>query len=190
MNNLDAADGSGNTKLMISAARGDTKEIIKLLEAGANPLVKDRNGMTARVRAINRNEHEAAVILQNAEMEFTRKLEVDRPKNIENNQGKDPVETEINEGAAIPVHEEEKRIPCPQCGERIVSTASVCRFCGVNVLSKNKEANAFLNIFAYVITFIVLYFAISSFVKNESEKEYEKIMRQAERDAERLLRKY
>jgi len=67
VNELDLLDENGNTKLMVAAAKGDKTQVISLLSDGANPNVKDRNGMTAKVRAKNRGNTEIVGLLEDAE---------------------------------------------------------------------------------------------------------------------------
>jgi len=67
MTDLNALDKNGNTLLMIAAVKGDGEEVARLLNAGANPLVQDKHGMTARTRAVNRGYPEVAALLEKAE---------------------------------------------------------------------------------------------------------------------------
>ena len=57
----------GETALMIAAPRGNIEEVRRLLEAGADPCRRDRDGMTARVRAHNRGHDEIVALLLAAE---------------------------------------------------------------------------------------------------------------------------
>lgn len=70
MDSVDALDNYGNTRLMIAAARGNLYAVKSILDSGANPHIKDRDGMTARVRAVNRGHTEVADALEKAEKSF------------------------------------------------------------------------------------------------------------------------
>jgi hypothetical protein len=67
---VDALDEHGDTQLMIAAVKGDLDKVKDLLEAGANPHIKDKDGMTARVRAANRFNADVADLLEMAEKSF------------------------------------------------------------------------------------------------------------------------
>lgn len=62
---LDATDNSGTTALMIATRYGHCEFVKWLLETGANPHQKDKNGNTALDLALKTN-HEATIKILNA----------------------------------------------------------------------------------------------------------------------------
>lgn len=73
MNEIDQLDKAGNSQLMIAAAKGDGELVAKLLNDGADPTVKDRNGVKASHRARNKGHSEIEKLLQSAENDWTKK---------------------------------------------------------------------------------------------------------------------
>lgn len=67
---IDKLDKNGNTQLMIYSAKGDIEKVNNLLSQGANPFLKDKHGMTARIRAENTGRKEIVNILEKAEKNF------------------------------------------------------------------------------------------------------------------------
>ena len=64
---VDAADGEGRGALHMAAARGDRRTIEALLAAGANPLLRDLDGMTPRDLSEESRFPSSARLLEEAE---------------------------------------------------------------------------------------------------------------------------
>jgi len=66
-NECDRLDKNGNSPLMLAAVQGNLDEVLSLLNKGANPVLKDKNGMTAINRAANKGHHKIVQLLEKAE---------------------------------------------------------------------------------------------------------------------------
>jgi len=68
---LDQLDRNGSSPLMVAAAKGEYDEAVSLLDKGADPLVTDRHGMTARTRANNKGNNKIGKLLELAETDYS-----------------------------------------------------------------------------------------------------------------------
>jgi ankyrin repeat protein len=64
---VNAADGAGCTALMEAARRGDVRNVLVLLESGADPTRINHDGHSARMLALDTGNWRVAEILSNAE---------------------------------------------------------------------------------------------------------------------------